>query len=241
MSYLRAIYFWFFLFIWTFVLFSILATHRIIYNLIGKKNFESICHNYATVWSRAIMTAMPWWHIKIYGAENLPKSNEPIVIAANHESMADIWGLFCVGIQFRWLSKAEVFKIPVIGTAMRWAGYIPIDRGNKFSHVAALNASASHLRNGIPMVFFPEGTRSKDGTMRPFKVGAFRLADENQVPILPVVLKGSGNLIKKGSALPFPATIQIKVLPRTCRLPDEGYEAYAARVRSEILSAHNSL
>jgi 1-acyl-sn-glycerol-3-phosphate acyltransferase len=203
--------------------------------------FEKIAHNYAVLWSKGIIKVMPWWSIEISGRENLPKPDEAVVIAANHESMADIWGLYCLGVQFRWLSKAEVFKVPLIGRAMRWARYIPIRRGDKGSHSVALDDSAATLKRGIPMAFFPEGTRSLDGNMRPFKIGAFRLADENNVPILPIALKGAGGLIRKGSGLPFPATIKIKILPPTRRLPDEDYEKYARRVQLMIQNAHREL
>ena len=92
------------------------------------KNGKGI-HRIASFWGRTIIQMMPGWKIEVTGQENLPGDDEPVVIVANHESMSDIWAMYYLDIQFRWLSKDTVFKIPMVGQAMRWAGYIPITRG----------------------------------------------------------------------------------------------------------------
>src|SRR5690606_21046611 len=104
-------------------------------------------HRIATFWGKTIIKMVPGWRIEIDGAENIPKDRDPVVIVANHESMADIWALFFLDIQFRWLAKAEIKKIPVVGQAMAWAGYLFIKRGNKTSAAKAMNDAARVIRN----------------------------------------------------------------------------------------------
>lgn len=90
---------------------------------------------------------------------------------------------------------------------MAWCGYIPINRGDPTSHKEALAKAARWLQMGTPMFFFPEGTRSHDGTLKPFKVGAFKIADENGVSVVPIAIKGAKDLLPKGSAVPGKATL----------------------------------
>lgn len=187
---------------------------------------------------------MPGWRVEISGQENLPGENEAVVIVANHESMSDIWAMYYLDIQFRWLSKASIFKIPMIGRAMGWSEYIPIARGNRSSHAEAMRQSEDRIRKGIPMFFFPEGTRSEDGTIKEFKIGAFKLAKDTQVHVLPVAIHGAGDLIRKNSSHPsFKATVRMKILPQEAppAKGDDDMEAYAAAIREKIITAHNTI
>jgi len=201
-------------------------------------------HRIASVWGRSIIKMMPGWNVEISGQENLPKDYEAAVIVANHESMSDIWATYYLGIQFRWLSKDSVFKIPMIGHAMRWSGYIPIARGNKSSHIDAMRQSADRIRKGIPMFFFPEGTRSVDGKVKEFKIGAFKLAQDTQTAILPIAIHGAGDLMRKGSSHPSSkATVRLKILPQIPppEQSDNDLERYAQKVREKIITAHNTI
>jgi len=201
-------------------------------------------HWICSFWGRTIIKMMPGWNIEVTGQENLPAENEPVVIVANHESMSDIWAMYYLDIQFRWLSKDSVFKIPMVGHAMKWAGYIPITRGNKASHVEAMRQSADRLSKGIPMFFFPEGTRSTDGVIKDFKIGAFKLARDMQTPILPIAIHGAANLMRKGSFHPsMRATVRLKVLPKMPPpdLANENIEQYAEKVRQIIITGHNTI
>ena len=155
-------------------------------------------------------------------------------MVSNHASAVDIWAVFMTECQFRWLSKAEVFRIPVIGTAMRWAGYVPIKRGEKASYSVAMDQSSDWLRQGVSMIFFPEGTRSVDGKLRPFKSGAFRLAEKADVPILPIALIGTNELLEKRSIVPKPATVTIRILPPSRRQETETQDAFIERIREDI-------
>jgi 1-acyl-sn-glycerol-3-phosphate acyltransferase len=201
-------------------------------------------HRLASLWGQIIIKMMPGWKIEVTGRENLPADNEPVVIVANHESMSDIWAMYYLNIQFRWLSKDSVFKIPMIGHAMKWAGYIPITRGNKSSHIESMRQSSDRLRRGIPMFFFPEGTRSTDGTIKEFKIGAFKLARDSKVAILPIAIHGAGDLMRKGSSHPsMRATVRLKILPKIAPpdLNNEDLELYAEQVRQAIITAHNTI
>lgn len=195
-------------------------------------------HNMAGIWGRSIFSVVPGWKVEVEGRENIPGPDDPVVMVANHESMVDILVMYFLRTQFRWLSKASVFRIPIVGPAMLVCGHIPVHRGEKSSHEIALATSAERIRSGISMFFFPEGTRSEiPGQMRPFKVGAFKLSAECGVDVLPIALIGTGKVWRKNGKLPDAATVRIKVLPRTRKIEGETYEAYASRVRSMIESA----
>lgn len=230
--YLRGVLFWitfvsltFFLFIW---LLCVVAYYR----LFDRQNLSSGAHRVAISWGRAIMFFTPGWSYTLHGRENLPQAGEPpVVMVANHQSAADIWALYLTGAQFRWLSKDAVFKVPLIGLAMRWAGYVPIARGRHGSHAAAMRASAAWIRRGVSMVFFPEGTRSEDGRLREFKIGAFRLAVDEKVDVLPILIQGTRNMVQKKGGAPAPAHLDILIMPRTPLLLEETIEAYALRVQ----------
>lgn len=190
----------------------------------------------AGIWGRTLFGAVPGWKVEVEGRENLPGPDAPaVVMVANHESMVDIPVMYYLRVIFCWLSKASVLEIPILGSAMRVSGQIPIERGKKSSHEAALRTSADRLQKGLNMFFFPEGTRSEiAGTMRPFKIGAFKLANDTNVAILPIVLSGTGKLWPKRGKLPQHAAIKIRVLQATRKLEAETIEAYASRVRSLI-------
>ncbi len=233
--YLIALIFWFNFIIVTLVLFLWLLLVVGYYRLFDRDNLSLGAHSVAIFWGRSIMQLTPGWHYRVHGLENLPKFGEaPVVMVANHQSAADIWALYLTGAQFRWLSKDDVFKVPLIGLAMKWAGYVPISRGKSGSHAAALRASSQWIRRGISMVFFPEGTRSEDGHLKEFKIGAFRLAVEEKVDILPLVIQGTRDMVQKKSAIPCPARLDIQVMPRISPNPEESIEEFATRVQRLI-------
>jgi 1-acyl-sn-glycerol-3-phosphate acyltransferase len=199
-------------------------------------------HRINTWWGRSIIRLMPGWKVTVYGKENVPTDDEVLVIVANHESMSDICAIYHLDLQFRWLSKEEVFKIFGVGPAMRWTGYVSIRRGVRESHAQAMQESAERIRGGASMFFFPEGTRSPDGVIKPFKNGAFKLARDEKVRILPVAIHGAGNLLPKGRATPGKAHVKIKVLPMIAPpKDDDDLDAFAEKVRQDIIRAHATL
>lgn len=240
LRYIRGVLFWIKFWLLTVGAYLGLWVFRFIFWMTGKNGFDLFCHRYAKHWAKAIMHSTPGWTVEITGQENIPRDHTRFVLVSNHESMADIWVIFLLDIQFRWLAKAELFRVPIIGRPMTWAGYIPIKRGDKDSHVTAMTRSAASVQSGVPMLYFPEGTRS-DGEMRPFKIGAFKLAVDTGTSVLPIVLKGARQLIPKGSWLPATSHVRVRVLPLMARLGDEDLQDYAARVRGAILAAYNKM
>jgi len=241
-GWLRALYFWPVTVIVTIVCFVVLFCGSLLMKVLRIPNPDRFAHYMSGVWARTLIHSVPSWRVTISGRENLPASDDkPVVIVANHQSMADIWAIYCINSQFRWLAKIEVFKTPLVGTAMKWAGYVPVKRGDPLSHATALKQSAEWLQRGTSMFFFPEGTRSETGEIRLFKICAFRFANENNVKVLPIAITGAHQLLPKGSFVPGSAHVKIKVLPATGPLADESLEAYAERVRQTIQQAVDSL
>ena len=176
-------------------------------------NRRNLLHKVATWWAKSIIQCNPWWTFEIFGKENLPDENTPVVYVANHQSQADILAVFLINRQFRWLAKDSLFKIPFFGWAMRAVGYVPVKRGDKRSHIRCFRRAREHLEQGTSMLFFPEGTRSSDGKLQTFKNGAFRLAADAKVGVVPITLEGASHLLPKGSMIPAVATVRITVHP----------------------------
>jgi 1-acyl-sn-glycerol-3-phosphate acyltransferase len=238
--YLKAAYFWVMSFSMTAVFFLGCYAAHVWDAFIARTNDGRGVHRLASIWGRTIIRFVPGWRVTVTGREHLVPDRQASVIVANHESMADIWAMYYLGAQFRWLSKDSVFRLPMVGRVMRWARYVSVNRTSRESGVEAMRQSAELLRLGLAMFYFPEGTRSVDGVIKPFKLGAFKLAQGEQVPVQPIAIHGAGNLLKKGSMLTNDtAHVHIKVLPP---LPPPGpnadLEEYAARVREQLVAAH---
>jgi 1-acyl-sn-glycerol-3-phosphate acyltransferase len=242
---IRGIYFWLMGFSVTTLCFTLAAIQHFFGRFTKNTQNGRPVHAMASLWGKSLIQLMPGWRVTIEGRENLPPDGTPVVMVANHESMADIWAMYYLGVQFRWLSKKEVFNLPMIGHAMRWAGYVSVDRKSRESGAEAMRQSANRLRAGLAMFFFPEGTRSADGRIKDFKLGAFKLARDEKSPILPIAIHGAGELFPKGSALPgHHAHIRLRILPLVPPpKPQDGetLETYAARVRQQIIEAHAAI
>ena len=154
------------------------------------------------------------WRRKISGLENVDK-NKPYVIVINHNSMVDIIALYFVRLNFRWVSKQEVFRMPYIGPMLWMHGDIAIKRGRAAESMAkVIRDGKMWLDRGVSVAIFPEGTRSKDGEIHRFKGGAFALAKEAGVEILPVVMDGTTEVFKpKSIFFNWKHQITLKVLP----------------------------
>ena len=121
------------------------------------------------------------------------------MVVSNHESNADPFLVSFLPWEMKWLGKASLFRIPVVGWMMRMAGDIPVERGDSDSAKEAMAACERWLARGMPVMLFPEGTRSKDGQLLPFKDGAFRLAIETGADVLPVAVAGTREALPKHS------------------------------------------
>ncbi|MGB5165628.1 MAG: lysophospholipid acyltransferase family protein [Woeseiaceae bacterium] len=151
-----------------------------------------------TFWSRlnAWLTPMP---VDISGREIID-SQQSYVVVANHESLYDIFVLYgYLGIDFKWVIKQEMRSVPGLGIGCEKLGHIFVDRSNRKAALAAIDAARSKINNGTSVVFFPEGTRSRDGKLRQFKKGAFRFALDLDLPILPVTIIGTRDILPSDS------------------------------------------
>ncbi|MEE4196382.1 MAG: lysophospholipid acyltransferase family protein [Bacteroidales bacterium] len=147
-------------------------------------------NKFSVFWGSLYTKLVPWWKVTVQGKEKITR-DKTYIIVANHQSLEDILVLYQLGIPFRWVSKAEVFKIPVYGWFMRLKGDIKLLRTSKASIKKMIRDGEKVLRLGCNMIIFPEGTRSKTGELGNFKEGAFRLAQKTERPILPVVISGT--------------------------------------------------
>lgn len=155
----------------------------------------------AVHWCSKILCMCFWyapitWKRRISGKENIDPS-QPYVIVINHNSMVDILSLYFLPLVFRWVSKREVFRIPWIGEYLYLHGDIAIERGSAEAMIKVREQGKMWLGKGASVAIFPEGTRSKDGEIHRFKQGAFILAKEAGVPILPVVFDGTTTVFRR--------------------------------------------
>lgn len=155
-------------------------------------------HLLTCFWASLYTWIMPSWPISIRGKEKIRK-DAAYVIVSNHQSQLDILALFRLFIHFKWVSKIEIFKIPVIGWNMLLNRYIKLRRGDRESVRAMMEHSERTLAEGSSVFIFPEGTRSHDGVLKKFKTGAFELAKKMKVPILPIVINGTRDALPKHS------------------------------------------
>ena len=226
----------FYIYTWILLITLVLATATIIIATLTRR--QGLAHRIAQTWARLILWGSRI-RVTIIGAEHLA-GQSAFILMPNHQSHFDIPVLLgCLGAEFRWLAKAELFKIPIFGRAMRGVGYISIDRSNRKSAFESLARAADTIRNGTSVLIFPEGTRSRDGSILPFKKGGFVLAVDAGVPIVPIVIHGTRDIIAKGRLMirPRPVTMQILDPVETSGYTRKTKDALLARIRS-ILSDH---
>jgi len=190
----------------------------------------------------AMATVNPYWRFRRAGIR-VEHPRHPYVIVSNHESFADILLISHLPFEMKWLSKVEILKIPLIGWMMRMAGDIPVKRGFGPSAVEAMERCRESLRNRVSVIFFPEGTRSIGEDMLPFKDGAFRLAIEAQVPVLPLAVAGTRTALPKHDWRFNPARAVVEVLPPidTAGLTQDDLPQLKERARAAIQAARDAL
>ena len=184
----------------------------------GQVGREAQLRHYSR-WAQGWGRSVAWVcrvRIEIEGREHLEEAarHGAVVIACNHQSMMDIPILLAsVPGYFAFVSKAEVFTVPVLGAYMEACGFIKLRRGVRAGSREAMSGCVDALRSGRSVLMFPEGTRSDTGELLPFKKGAARLAARGQVPILPLALDGSYASLPKGSLLARPASVVVRAGP----------------------------
>jgi 1-acyl-sn-glycerol-3-phosphate acyltransferase len=190
----------------------------------------------------AMATLNPLWRFRYSGT--MPQNpRQPYVVVSNHESFADILLISHLPWEMKWLSKAELFRIPIMGWMMWLAGDIPVKRGFGPSAVEAMERCRKALRQRVSVMIFPEGTRSKTAELLPFKDGAFRLAIEAGVPILPLALSGTGTALPKHGWRFGRSAAHLRVLEPvdTAGLTLADVPALKARIRDLIVRTRDSL
>jgi 1-acyl-sn-glycerol-3-phosphate acyltransferase len=178
----------------------------VVFSLLGAA--EDRIHKLARLWGRIVLSlsSIP---VEIFGRRHV-LMDSPQIFAANHQSDVDTMvALAGIPIPFRWIAKKELFSIPLFGIAMRNAGYIPIDRRDHDSALKSLDEAARIIQKGHSVMTFPEGTRSSDGTIQPFKQGVFYLAIRAGVPIVPVTIIGSSAIMRKRSLRINPGGVKL--------------------------------
>jgi 1-acyl-sn-glycerol-3-phosphate acyltransferase len=191
-----------------------------------------------------VLTKMsPFWKVKVEGREKIDKKQAYIIIP-NHQSMLDIVFFNMLRHRLRWVSKIEIFRIPLVGQEMKMVKYIDLERGNKHSVIRMMEKSVISLHDGISIVIFPEGTRSLTGEIGRFKTGAFQLAIKTDKPLLPVLIDGTGDLLpKKGIIFSRHRNVRLRVLDPVFpgQFGTGDHDELAARVQSMMEEALKEL
>ena len=200
-------------------------------------------HLYACAWGVSYVWLNPFWKVTVTGRDRIPWSG-PAVIVANHLSILDILVLYGLFRPYKWVSKASIFKVPFVGWNMRINDYVGLKRGDRESIRQMMAHCRAHLAAGSPLMIFPEGTRSPDGVLQPFKDGAFKLACEADCPVVPVAISGTyDGLPKHGIMLRNRMNARVRVLepihPRdhghdVARLREAAHAAIAAVLPVEL-------
>jgi 1-acyl-sn-glycerol-3-phosphate acyltransferase len=169
----------------------------------------------------SIWVARNWWApvlLRVAGARLVVEGQQhvdprrPTIYASNHQSTIDIPVLFiALPVNIRFIAKEQLRWVPFVGWYLWLAGHVLVDRGNTRRAVASLDKAGQRIRRGTSIIVFPEGTRSPDSRVRPFKKGSFALALKARVPICPVTIEGSGRLMPKNSWNIKPGTIQVRI------------------------------
>ena len=167
---------------------------------------------WAGLWCATTAPKLAGVHVLVEGRENIPSG--VCVFVANHTSTADPPAVVgSIPRRVSLLVKKELFRVPIFGAAMRLAGFVPVDRSDSEAAIASVDRAIEFLRAGTSFVVYPEGTRSPDGRLRPFKKGSFVMAIRAGVPVVPISVAGAEKVMSKGRLRIYPGEIRIKFHP----------------------------
>ena len=195
-----------------------------------------VLHRFTCFWGSLYTWFNPAWPVDLSGREHI-RPDVSYVMVSNHQSLVDILVLFRLFRHFKWVSKIENFRIPLIGWNMRLNRYIPLVRGKRESVIRMMEMCEATLSSGSSVMIFPEGTRSVDGRLRAFKTGAFELALRTRAPILPIALDGTARALpKRGYLLQgrHPITVRVLAPIETASFTGETIDQLTERVRNAI-------
>ena len=198
-----------------------------------------LLHRFTCFWASLYTWLNPVWRVEVEGREKI-RSDGTYVMVANHQSLLDILVLFRIFAHFKWVSKIENFRIPFVGWNMSLNSYIKLKRGDRASIGQMFEHCRRTLTEGNSIMMFPEGTRSPDGRLRSFKTGAFDLAKDTGLPILPIVLNGTSNALpKRGFVLQGRHQFHVAILDEipAASFADEPVAALTERVRKRIAAS----
>jgi 1-acyl-sn-glycerol-3-phosphate acyltransferase len=196
-----------------------------------------VLHAYVCRWCFQYLRIWPGWSARVEGRELLPRG--ACVLVANHQSMADIFAAMGLFHPFKFVSKASLFRIPLLGWMMSLLRYVRVERGRLQSMRGMMDVCREWLNRDMPVLIFPEGTYAEGGRLLPFRRGAFRLALDARVPVVPVLLRGTTELVEGDGPWMNPhARVSIRVLPPVRPEDFSGDDgALADRVRDLFLQA----
>jgi 1-acyl-sn-glycerol-3-phosphate acyltransferase len=211
----------------------ILGTVAILLSLFDSSG--NIPHLVARLWGK-IQLATAGTKLRIQGLKNFDHKKSYILVS-NHQSAFDIFALLgYLPIQFRWTAKAELFRIPFLGWSMSRIGYVPIERDSPKKAYRSMLQAAEKVKKGVSVMIFPEGTRSPDGNLQPFKKGLFLIALKSQAPILPIAIRGTAKILQKGDWRSHPGKVDIIISPpiETAGTPSEKEGELSEHVRNAL-------
>jgi 1-acyl-sn-glycerol-3-phosphate acyltransferase len=171
---------------------------------------RAVLHRYTCWWGTLYLRCLPGCRLEVEGRDKI-RPGVAYVLVANHQSIADIMALSALAVPFKWVSKKEVFRMPIVGWNMMLNGYVNVDRGNLRTVAKTMDVCRGWLAKGVPLMMFPEGHRSPDGEMQDFHGGPFKLAVQANCAVVPIVVDGTHGLFRGARVTP-PARIDIKVL-----------------------------
>jgi 1-acyl-sn-glycerol-3-phosphate acyltransferase len=197
------------IFVWSCILVATLALGFLAFITYPFDRKGRVVHRYAQLWGQVALLANRV-KVKMEGMDHL--QGGPYIFMSNHQGSYDIFALLGhLPFQFKWLAKKELFSIPFFGWTMAAAGYISVDREGTRDTIEAMNKAARKIREGMSVLIFPEGSRSSDGSIQPFKKGGFTLAIKSRVPIVPVAISGSREIMPKGRLTATSGEIRIRI------------------------------
>jgi len=230
----RTILFYFIVIV-TFLVGSLMTIIASLFSANKIETFQKAAH----IWAKVLIFSSGI-KVKIHGLENIPKDKKGLVLISNHQSAADILLLLSqLPVLFRFIIKQELFKIPVFGWYLKKSGYLSIDREAGIKAMRTLTRAKQLINEGGNILVFPEGTRTLDGSVGEFKRGSLLLASGTSALVVPIAIKGSFEIILKGSALLHPSKVKMSIGKpikiNKEKLNKEKQEEILNRVRNRII------
>ncbi|HMI93606.1 MAG TPA: lysophospholipid acyltransferase family protein [Polyangiales bacterium] len=199
---------------------------------------RALLHLYTCAWAYHYVRLLPLWRARFIDRERIA-GGRTYVLVANHQSLGDILVLFGLFKHYKWVSKRAIFRVPFIGWNMMLNDYVGLLRGDPKSIEKMMQECRVHLRRGSSVMMFPEGTRSTDGEIKSFKHGAFTLASELGLALVPIVIDGTRDALPKHGLMldhPWGLDIRVRVLDPIEPRADEPVAELSTRVREVMVA-----